>query len=258
LRRKAERAKNVPAEQNTFRRLHLNQWTEQAERWMDVDKWDDCGAPPRIERGARCYAALDLASTIDIAALVLVFPDDADPQCYDILPFFWVPRDTVVERTRKANVPYLPWVEQGLMYATEGNVIDYAAILEKLDELAQEYDIQEVAYDRWGATQLTQEMEERGQMVIPFGQGFASMSPPTKELMTLTLSKRLRHGGNPVLRWMAGNMVVRQDPAGNLKPDKSKSTEKIDGMVALIMALDRAQRHEGASAYEDGNLLVLG
>lgn len=260
LKRKAERARKVLAEQNTFKRLHLDVWTEQADRWLDVDEWDFCNTEIDIARlnGRSCYAGLDLASTTDIAALVLVFPDDEDPVGYDLLPFFWVPEETVAERTRKANVPYETWVNLGLMEATEGNVIDYRAILAKFDELAQIFDIKEVAYDRWGATQLIQDMQAAGLEVISFGQGFVSMSPPTKELLNLVLLRRIRHGGHPVLRWMASNMMVQQDPAGNLKPDKSKSSAKIDGMVAAIMAIDRATRKETTdSKYESEGLIVL-
>lgn len=257
LANEAKRAEEVPAYENTFRRLHLNMWTRQETRWLSIDKWDGCGEPVEREdlHGRPCYAGLDLASTTDIAALVLVFPNDDGS--FDVLPHFWIPGDAMVDRSRRDRVPYDVWVRQGLIEATEGNVIDYKAIMLTLDRLAQEYDLREVAYDRWGATQLIQDLQEGGMTVIPFGQGFASMSPPTKELLNLVLSKRLRHGGNPVLRWMADNMVVRTDPAGNTKPDKAKSTERIDGMVALIMAIDRATRHENSpkrSIYEDRGL----
>lgn len=284
LRQEARTAAETPAYQNTFRRLHLNQWTQQETRWLPIDKWDQCAAPVDLAMlaGRRCYAGLDLASTTDIAALVLVFPAveesapdaDADPVpdldnladlpdpvetiVFDVLPFFFIPGDNIAERVRRDRVPYDAWVREGLITATEGNVIDYKAILVKLDELAQTYDLQELAYDRWGATKLIQDIIDGGIVVVPFGQGFASMSPPTKELLNLVLSKRIRHGGNPVLRWMADNAVVRQDPAGNIKPDKSKSSEKIDGIVALIMGIDRATRNENAgSIYEGRGLLVL-
>jgi phage terminase large subunit-like protein len=260
LEAKARRAKLIPAEQNSFLRLHLDVWTEQSERWMPLDEWDACARSIELEKliGRPCYAGLDLASTIDIAALVLVFPSDDDPPIYDVLCFFWVPAETVAERTRRSNVPYLSWVEQGLITATEGNVIDYRAIGAKLDELAQTYSIQEIAYDRWGATQLIQDLQAGGLEVVPFGQGFFSMSPPTKELMNLVLAERIRHGGNPVLRWMASNVMVQQDAAGNLKPDKAKSAEKIDGIVALIEGVDRATRQTNTgSPYDDRGLLIL-
>ena len=260
----AKLAAETPAYENTFRRLYLNQWTQQETRWLPLDKWDACGVEPvDVARlaGRRCYAGLDLASTTDIAALVLVFEDDdREPADYDVLPFFFIPGDNIAERVRRDRVPYDVWVRQGLITATEGNVIDYKAILVKLDELAQTYDVAELAYDRWGATKLIQDIIEAGLTVVPFGQGFASMSPPTKELLNLVLAGRIRHGGHPVLRWMADNAVVRTDPAGNIKPDKSKSSERIDGIVALIMGLDRATRRgDGASsAYETKELLVIG
>lgn len=264
LEAEARRAAQTPAYENTFRRLHLNQWTQQETRWLSLDAWDKCsGEVDAVALGGRtCYAALDLASTTDVAALVLVFPDGEEPETYDALPFFWIPGDNILDRVRRDKVPYDVWVRQGLVMATEGNVIDYEAILVKLDELAQRFDIKELAYDRWGATKLIQSLQDRGMNVIPFGQGFASMSPPTKETLNLVLSGRIRHGGNKVLRWMAGNMVVRQDPAGNIKPDKSKSIEKIDGMVALIMGIDRATRKDDAgdrSAYDsdEKELIVL-
>lgn len=247
LRTEARRAEEVPAYQNTFRRLHLCQWTRQETRWLDLAAWDASAGLLRDHElaGRECYAGLDLASTTDIAALVLVFPmDDGE---YRTLPFFWVPEDGARERSRRDRVPYETWIAQGHIEATPGNVIDYATIRARLRELGAKYQIRELAYDRWGATQLVQEFQEDGLMVVPVGQGFASMSPPTKELLTKVLSRKLVHGGNPVLRWMADNMVVKTDPAGNLKPDKAKSTERIDGMVALIMGLDRAIRHEGGA-----------
>jgi phage terminase large subunit-like protein len=177
---------------------------------------------------------------------------------FDVLPYFWVPKDTMTERSRIDRVPYDLWAEQGYIQATEGNVIDYRAIMATLDELAQAYNIREIGFDRWGATQLIQDMQEGGLEVVPIGQGFASMSAPTKELLNVVLGRRLRHGAHPVLRWMADNMVVSTDPAGNIKPNKAKSSEKIDGMVALIMGLDRATRHEhGGSIYEERGVLVL-
>jgi phage terminase large subunit-like protein len=146
------------------------------------------------------------------------------------------------------------------MTATPGNVIDYKSIRQRIIDLGESKQIIEIAYDRWNASQLVQDLVDDGATMVPFGQGFVSMSGPTKELLTLVLSHRIRHNGNPVLRWMSDNMVVRKDPAGNLKPDKEKSTEKIDGMVALIMALDRAIRHGGgnsSSVYEDRGIISL-
>lgn len=254
LAQEAKRAAESPAYQNTFRRLHLNQWTEQAERWLSMDRWDACSATvsPEDLEGRDCFAGLDLASTTDIASLALVFP--GDDGVFDALAFFWVPEDGVRLRSRRDKVPYETWAAAGLIRPTEGDVIDYDRIRADINELGKVYRIREIAIDRWAATQITTQLQGDGFTMVPFGQGFASMSAPTKELEKLVLGEQLAHGGNPVLRWMASNVAVRQDPAGNLKPDKSRSSEKIDGIVALIMAVDRATRHDGSdgkSVYEE-------
>ena len=250
------KAKNMPAFQNTFRRLYLNQWTQQEDRWMDLGVWDESAGEVYEEdlEGEIAYGGLDLASTEDMAAFVLVFPDE--DECYDVLPFFWLPEDAVARRTQKDNVPYQVWADNGLLEVTPGNIIDYRYILNRISELGERYYIQEIAFDRWGAQKIANELADAGFTVAQFGQGFATMASPTKELMRLIKGRRLRHGGHPILRWQADNLVVRQDPSGNLKPDKGKSSEKIDGMVALIMGLDRALRNQ-ASVYEDRGLTIL-
>ncbi len=258
MRQECERAMHVPAYQNTFRRLHLNQWTQQNERWLDLSAWDACAAPVPDLKGRQCYAGLDMASTIDIAALSLVFPPKSEREPFWVLPFFWIPGESIVERARRDRVAYDAWVRDGLVCATEGNVIDYGAIQAEIERLGDIYHIREIAFDRWGAAQISQNLDGAGFTMVPFGQGFASMSPPTKELLRLVLEKRLGHGGNEVLRWMADNMVVKQDAAGNLKPDKSKSREKIDGLVATIMGLDRAIRNgSAASVYDKRGILSV-
>ena len=254
----AKRAKEIPAQQNTFRRLYLNQWTEQAERWLDMATWDRGNVPVDVEalKGRPCYAGLDLASTKDVTAFVLVFPDDDGG--VDVLPYFWVPKDTLHERVKRDRVEYDSWELDEFLFTTSGNVTDYDVVREKIRELAETFDIREIAYDRWGATQLVTQLQSDGAACVPMGQGFASMSSPSKELEKLVIAGDLRHGGHPVLRWMAGNVAVEQDAAGNLKPSKKKSTERIDGMVALIMALDRATRiEEFRSVYEDPNYEVI-
>lgn len=162
------------------------------------------------------------------------------------------------ERSRRDRVPYEAWVRQGYITATPGNVVDYEYIFEQVDQDAQRYDIKEIAFDRWGAARVSQVLTEQGMEMVQFGQGFASMNAPMKELEKLILARDIAHGGNPVLSWMAHNLVARQDPAGNLKPDKEASTEKIDGMVALLMGLDRATRHaDTESVYEERGILTL-
>jgi phage terminase large subunit-like protein len=257
----AREAENMPAAENAFRNLYLNQWTSQAVRWLPLHKWDQGATPIDLEalRGRACYGGLDLASTTDIAALLLLFPPLAPGDTYTALARFWIPAENMRERVRRDRVPYDVWAKDArYVTATEGNVISYDAILAGIDELAQVYDIKEIGFDRWGATMLVQKLQDAGMTVVPIGQGFASMSPPTKELLNIVLDQRLQHGGHPVLRWMADNVVVELDPAGNIKPSKSKSSEKIDGIVALIMALDRATRSESTvSVYEERGILAF-
>ena len=239
-----ESARQNPGEENAFRQLRLNQWVKQSVRWMPMEKWDACAFEVNEEdlHGRICYGGLDLSSTTDITAFVLVFPPRNDGEKYVVLPYFWIPEENVNTRVMRDHVPYDKWERQGFLRTTEGNVIHYSFIEKFIEKLNEKYNIREIAYDRWGATQLSQDLEDMGFTVIPFGQGFASMSPPTKELMNLVLEQRIAHGGHPVLRWMMDNIYIRMDASGNIKPDKAKSTEKIDGAVAMVMALDRAAK----------------
>ena len=249
-----------PAYQNTFRRLYLNQWTQQENRWIDMAAWDACATGLPVLDGRACFGGLDLASTTDIAALVLAFPPGAEGEPVWLMPFFWIPAEAMVERERRDRVPYSTWVRQGLVEATPGNVIDYGYIRQRINELAERYEIREIAFDRWNATQLSVELQGDGVNMVEMGQGFASMSAPSKELLRLILAGGVAHGANPVLRWMADNVSARQDPAGNVKPDKSKSTNRIDGIVAAIMAIGRASVADpsgGRSIYEEREMRVL-
>jgi phage terminase large subunit-like protein len=252
IEKKVEEARQNAAYQNTVLRLHFNRWTTQDVRWMDMAAWDRSAGMvvPHELKGRRCYGGLDLASTTDLAAFALVFPPlDGDPNDdgkYEVLMRFYVPQESIEKRSRLDGVPYDAWVRDGLMTATPGNAIDFGYIEEDILRLAKDYNIEEIGFDRWGAVQLTQDLDREGLTVVPIGQGFRDMSAPTKELQRLVLGQRLVHGGNAVLRWNADNLVVLQDPAGNIKPAKDKSTEKIDGCVALIMAVDRAMRNRRA------------
>ena len=239
-------AKDNPAEENLFRQLRLNQWVKQSVRWMPMHIWEKCSfeVNPEKLKGRECYGGLDLSSSTDITAFVLVFPPIPGDDKYYVLPHFWIPEENLDLRVRRDHVPYDIWKQQGYLKTTEGNVIHYGFIEKFIEDLGTKYHIKEIAFDRWGAVQMTQNLEGAGFTVVPFGQGYRDMSPPTKELMKLTLEKRIAHGGHPALSWMMDNIHVRTDPAGNIKPDKEKSTEKIDGAVAMIMALDRAIRNE--------------
>ncbi|WP_446898833.1 terminase large subunit [Clostridium sp. LBM24168] len=253
-------AKENPAEENIFRQLRLNQWVKQSVRWMPMDVWNKCSFEVNIEKlkGRECYGGLDLSSTNDITAFVLVFPPITEDDKYYVLPFFWIPEDNLKLRVKRDHVPYDVWKKQGFLETTEGNVIHYGFIENFIDELGTQFNIKEIAFDRWGAVQMVQNLDGLGFTVVPFGQGYKDMSPPTKELMKITLEQKIAHGGHPVLSWMMDNIFVRTDPAGNIKPDKEKSTEKIDGAVALIMALDRAIRHESKeSVYEKRGMRSL-
>lgn len=261
MRRLAMKAREMPSALNSFLRLRLNRWTQAESSWINMDVWRENAAPVDADalKGRTCYGGLDLSSTTDITAFVLVFPPTGAGDRYHVLCRFWIPEDSMRERSLRDRVPYDAWVRDGYITATPGNVIDYDYVLAQIDEDAQRYDIAEIAFDRWGATRIVQDLEDAGMAVVQFGQGFSSMSSPTKELERLLLARKLAHGGNPVLSWMAGNVVVREDPAGNIKPDKGRSSEKIDGIVALIMALDRALRHTKAagSVYEERGLVIL-
>jgi len=279
-----ESAKQNPGEENAFRQLRLNQWVKQAVRWMPMEKWDNCAfAVDENElEGRVCYGGLDLSSTTDITAFVLVFPpslggaasvprlgDGFATSCcppldeddkYIILPYFWIPEDNLTLRVNRDHVPYDVWERQGYLQTTEGNVVHYGFIEQFIERLGERFNIREIAFDRWGAVQMVQNLEGMGFTVVPFGQGFKDMSPPTKELMKLVLEQKIAHGGHPVLRWNMDNIYIRTDPAGNIKADKEKSTEKIDGAIATIMALDRAIRcgnDHGASVYDERGLLFL-
>lgn len=257
-----ESAKQNPGEENSFRQLRLNQWVKQAVRWMPMDKWDACAFPVSEDdlEGRVCYGGLDLSSTTDITAFVLVFPPLDEEDKYYILPYFWVPEETLELRVRRDHVPYDVWERQEKLMTTEGNVVHYGYIEKYIERLGERFNIREIAFDRWGAVQMVQNLEGMGFTVVPFGQGFKDMSSPTKELMKLVLEQMIAHGGHPVLRWMMDNIFIRTDPAGNIKADKEKSTEKIDGAVATIMGLDRAIRcgnDAGASVYDSRGLLVF-
>ena len=255
-------AKETPGEENAFRQLRLNQWVKQAVRWMPMEKWDKCKVAfdEEMLAGRICYGGLDLSSTTDITAFVLVFPPTEDDEHYYVLPYFWLPEETLPLRVRRDHVPYDIWERQGYLKTTEGNVVHYGFIENFIDELGQKFHIKEIAFDRWGAVQMSQNLEGLGFTLVQFGQGYKDMSPPTKELMKLTLEQTLAHNGHPVLRWMMDNIFIRRDPAGNIKPDKEKSTEKIDGAVAMIMALDRAIRCgcvSDESVYDMREMLVF-
>ena len=252
-------AKQNPADEVTFKWLRCNMWVSSTVAWIPDAIYMRGNEPIDVDAlaGRDCYAGLDLSSTGDITALVLIFPPRNEDEKYVLLPYFWIPEETIPRRVKANSVPYDIWEKQGYIMSTEGNVIHYDFIEKFIMDLSEKYHILEIAVDRWNATQMIQNLEGEGFTIVPFGQGFSSMSAPTKEFYRLLMEGRIIHGGNPVLRWMAGNVVIDTDPAGNIKVTKAKSKEKIDGIVAAIMVLDRCIRQEGqsGSVYDERGLV---
>lgn len=247
-------AKANPAGENRFRRLRLNQWTEQASRWIPLDVWDKNSGTidPDKYKGRECWAGLDLSSSNDTTVFVLAFPNERGG--FDLLPHFWIPADNVEKRSVINGVNYSAWVRSGHLFTTPGNVIDYEPIGQKIIELGKTYKIQEIAFDSWNAVQLTQQLSEQGFTMVETRQGF-SLSPPAKELFRLLQKGAVNHGNHPVLRWQAGNVEARYDQHENIKLEKpggKDSRLKIDGIVATVMAIDRAMRHGPAVKKTSG------
>lgn len=269
IKRECQRALDSPRLRNTFKRLHLNIRTGQENAWFGIEKWEGCyDAALSVAdlEGKSCFAGLDLASVSDLCALALWFPDEKA-----VLTWFWLPEETAKERFEKASVPYPQWIDEGHIIATEGNVADYDQIRRMIsgvdtfgkkhdDCLMDEYHIRELAIDRWNSQQLQTQLMGDGIDIVPFGQGFASMTSPSKELERLITAKELRHTGNPVMRWMASHVAVETDAAENIKPSKKHSNEKIDGFTALIMAIGRSivdEGEEGPSVYERRGIITV-
>jgi phage terminase large subunit-like protein len=262
LHRKCEQAQKMPAQQNAFRRLHLDQWTQQSDRWIDLTLWDanNRGVDAEELVGRECYGGLDLSSVSDLTAWVMAFPTVEDPEQVDVLARFWCPQSRLEDGTNKYQAQYLAWAREGWLEVTPGNAVDYGFIKQAVLEDAERYALRNVNVDRlFQGYQVSMELQDEGMEVFGMGQGFISMAAPMREFERRLLSKKINHGGNPILRWMADNVAVRQDPAGNLKVDKATSQAKVDGIVALVMALDRCMRHEPKrrSVYEDHGLEVV-
>lgn len=260
LQREAHRAKETPSYLNTFLRLHLNIRTTNDVAWLKMEQWDACGREVPDMTGRECYAGMDLASTTDVAAFVLVFPPKVQGEPVYVMPHFWIPEENARKRELRDKVPYVVWERIGLIRMTEGDSIDYDVIRRDIGELATRYKILNIGADRWNATQLINQLMQDGLSVVIVEQGFRGLNPGTKELERLVIAKQMAHGRHAVLRWMAGNTMVETDAMGNIKPSKKKSTEKIDGIVALVMALGLSMSAEAPkpSVYEFRGILELG
>lgn len=263
LKSECRRAQESPRYENVFRRLHLNQRTEQDIRWIEMARWDECAGDPIAlgdYRDRECFAGLDLATSRDLTALILCFPEDDGT--LTLFPLFWIPENTARERSKKDRIPYTDWIRQGLIRATPGDVTDYSVVRRDINALVDDDGIQikGIALDRLfqGAQLGTELAEQDGFNVVAFGQGFLSMAAPTAAFEENVLQGRLHHGGNPILRWHASNASVEQDSAGNIKPCRKKSVEKIDGIVAAIMACALcAARTQKRSVYEGRGLVFV-
>jgi phage terminase large subunit-like protein len=252
-------ARGMPTKENIVRRLNFCQWTEQDVRWIPMADWDAC--PKEIDLPALkkrpCFAGLDLSATSDFTALVLCFPPEGEDDPWIWLPRIWIPGVTAEERERRDRLPITVWERQEFIRMTEGNVVDYDFVIREIEKLGEEYSIQEIGFDSWNATQAANQLKELGFNMVEMRQGAATLNEPCKMLEKLVRSHRLNHGGHPVLRWMASNVVVRLDANANYAPDKAKSGQKIDAIVAGLMGMGRAIRHlEEPVVYSERGFLT--
>lgn len=266
LERKAKEAENRPAALNNFLCKHLDVWTQQEERWISIEAWDACGPESDADgcaeelRGRTCYGGMDLSSRVDVTAFALVFPEPDGG--FRQLSWFWIPEESMRERELRDRVPYGVWAEEGYVEVTPGNVIDYERIKAKIGELATRYDILEVGFDPWSATQIALQLGEEGLNMVEISQRYSTLSEPSKAFEALVLSKKLRHDGNLLMRWMVDCVSIVTDTLGNIrpaKPDRRKSAKRIDGVAATVNALFCALRHEeSGSVYDQRDMVFLG
>lgn len=252
-------AKNRPEAVRNVMTKNVDLWVDAERTWILDDVWQKCigTTDPADLKGCACWGGLDLSNVSDITAYVLLFHEN---DRFQLLPHFWIPEEKMLEKVRKENINYDKWVANDYVTVTPGNVIDYDFVKADILRIVADYDLRTSAYDRWNSSQTIIDLQNEGMECNPFGQGYGSMSAPTKEFEKLVLTGKIEHFGNPVLRWMLASTLVKTDPAGNIKPDKEKSTQKIDGIVAAIMALGEwltAQANDDSNPYENRGLLIL-
>jgi phage terminase large subunit-like protein len=257
MREQADIARRSPGKLAAFLRYRMNIPTSVSTRAIDIDEWDKNAADPLIPAGARVYAGLDLASVRDLTALLLVHRDLEG--LHHVEARFWCPEEGIRERSKRDGVPYEDWARDGFLTATPGNVTDYAYVRSEIRDLAGTWQVDEIGLDRWNATQLATDLLQDGANVVFVPQTWQGLAPAWREMEKLMLEHRLRHGGHPILRWMAGNVEVETDASGNQRPSKARSRERIDGMVALDMALGRAMAHldELPSVYAERGMRAV-
>lgn len=250
LRDKFHKALHSATDEVSFKTKHLNLWVDSAITWIKSADWTRSNKLGVIDietlKGRQCYVGLDLSSTTDLTALVYVFPNDEGG--YEVLSRFFIPMDTAKKRSKEDRVSYLDWIRDGWITGTHGNIIDYEYIYNQVIKDSALFDIRELAFDRWNSAGIITRLEEEGINCVGFGQGFKSMSSPVKAIEALVLQEKLNHGNNPVLTWNVSNVLIVQDGAENVKMDKGKSQERIDGSVALAMAIGRAETYKDETA----------
>lgn len=239
LREQVQEALDMPAKAALVQRLNFCIWNEASVGAIEMTRWDaePCQRPGEFPAGAECWGGLDMSTTTDLSAWVLLREDEYGD--LHVRARFWCPQEGIALRSRRDHVPYELWAREGWITPTPGNVVDYDRVREDISADAEELEVREAGYDRWNTTQLVTQLMSDGATMVPVGQGYASLSAPTKEWLAKIAAGKVRHGGNPVLRWMAANLVAEQDAAGNIKPSKAKSTERIDGQAAAVIAMSR-------------------
>lgn len=254
----SQKAMDVPSYLNTFKRLHLNIWTDSVSVWIPNSEWMECHQEFDYDSldGCAAWGGLDLASTRDLSALTLVFKVEDK---FVIMPYIFVPKENAIKRSKIDGVDYLTFIRENDVIATEGDVQDYSFIRKTINDLSKKYRIQSIAYDRWGASQLILDLTNQdGVPMSPLGQGFVSLSAPTKTFEREILAKNVIHPNNKCLNWCMSNVAIQEDASGNLKPAKNRSKEKIDPVVATICAFaEMMTMDSGESVYDERGLILL-
>lgn len=261
LRSQCKRARASPRAQNDFRQKRLNAWVQQSERWLDMNTWKRCALALPILADRVCYGGLDLSATQDVTAFVLVFPPETTEDKWLVEPFFWVPETKIEEAVRERRAPYDAWARDGFLRVISGNTIDYDYVRTDIAQICEPYEVREIGYDPWNATQIVIQLMGDGFEMVKMRQGYQTLNAPSKEFERLLAANAVNVSDSPVLKWMASNVSVARDPAGNIKPDKTSAKQKIDGIVAAIMALGRANAADAghrASIYESERLFSMG
>lgn len=260
MRAEASKAQAMPIYESDFRRLHLGQIVSQETKVLALDDWRACKTATRIDLGAlrrlACFGGLDLSSSTDLTAFVLLWQLAEDHVV--LVPRFWMPEARIAKRSHEDRVPYDVWQRQGFLTATPGNIVDYRQVRREIVAACESLNVKEIGYDPWSATESAVALEDEGLIMVPIRQGYATISEPTKRFVSLVQAKHVEHDGNPVMEWMIDNFAIETDPAGNIKPSKRKARERIDGVAAAITGLARVMVSSGAvSAYTRRGIISL-